>query len=588
MSFVASSYKRYCLLRVTALCAIFVLTSFLPLVIAYAHANAGTPLRVQLLWTHQTQFAGYYFAETHSSHGRDATGIELVEGGPGINPFDRLIKGEADVAIGWLADALAARAKGADIVNVAQIFRRPGMALVCSKAAGIRGAADLAGRSVGVWHVGDEISVHLWLQRAGVPESSIKLVAQAANAQDLISGRLPCATVMLYNEYWTLLRAGIKATDLMLVRFGEEKLGMLEDGLYVRRTSLDDPAFRGKLAAFLKATAAGWRQARESPDEAVALTLSKSPALDVAHQRRMLETILNLIPSDAPFGLLVPADYERTVNIYAHDANDAAGIRRAADAGWTHRIWYQAGLDGGDPFTVATRHYLATAMGSTWFYLLDLIGTAAFGLAGFMRARQRRYDLWGAFILTLLPAVGGGTLRDLLVGGDRHPPFIFHDPAYMSVVFGVVIFGTLVSRFLSAGFTESRGFERFLAVFDTVGVTVFTLVGAKVALLAGLAWYWIPICAAVTCAGGGMLLDVVTGREPRTFQGEPYEEIAVAGGLLLYLCLTIANHYEHSPWMVSTSILLTLVAVYAARMAVIVYDIKSYRLGDRQAPPAER
>lgn len=191
-------------------------------------------------------------------------------------------------------------------------------------------------------------------------------------------------------------------------------------------------------------------------------------------------------------------------------------------------------------------------------------------------------------MLTLLPAVGGGTLRDLLVGGDRHPPFIFRDPVYMYVVLGVVIFGTVLSRFLSSEFTQSRGFERFLGIFDTVGVAAFTLVGAKVALIASLAWYWIPICAALTCAGGGMLLDVVTGREPRTFQGEPYEEIAVLGGLLLYGCLHIANHYEHSPWMVTASILFTLAAVYGTRMAVIVFGVRSYRLGDAQARPLAR
>ena len=79
-----------------------------------------------------------------------------------------------------------------------------------------------------------------------------------------------------------------------------------------------------------------------------------------------------------------------------------------------------------------------------------------------------------------------------------------------------------------------------------------------------------------------MLLDVVTGREPRTFQGEPYEELAVLGGLLLYGCLLIANHYEHSPWIVTAAILLTLALVYAARMAVIVYGLRSYQLGGRR------
>ncbi len=117
-----------------------------------------------------------------------------------------------------------------------------------------------------------------------------------------------------------------------------------------------------------------------------------------------------------------PGDYQHTVDILARDATDGESIRRTAPAGWTHQIWYEAALDNGESFTEATRSYLAAAMGSTWFYLLDLVGTASFGLAGFMRARQRRYDLWGAFMLTFLPAVGGGTVRDLLIGGERSPP----------------------------------------------------------------------------------------------------------------------------------------------------------------------
>jgi uncharacterized membrane protein YeiH len=385
---------------------------------------------------------------------------------------------------------------------------------------------------------------------------------------------------MLYNEYWTVLRSGIAPTDLMMVRFGEQGLGMLEDGLYVRRASLDSPEFRRRLAAFVKASAEGWQQARDNPEEAIALTLTRAPGLDAVHQRRMLEAILNLIPADKPFGLLSLADFERSVDILASGNKDAAAIRGAAADAWTHAIWYQAGLAPETAFTESTRHHLAASVSSTWFYALDLIGTAAFGLAGFMRARQRRYDLWGAFVLTSLPAVGGGTLRDLLIGGDRSPPFILQDPTYMYVVMAVVALGTLCSRFMTAEVTESARFNRALAIFDTIGLATFTVVGAKVALMAGLAWYWVPICAAVTCSGGGMLLDVVTGREPRTFQGELYESVAIGGGLLLYAGLKLANDYEHSTWLVTGSIVLTWCVVYAVRMTFVLTGARSFRLGD--------
>ena len=92
-------------------------------------------------------------------------------------------------------------------------------------------------------------------------------------------------------------------------------------------------------------------------------------------------------------------------------------------------------------------------------------------------------------------------------------------------------------------------------------------------------WVWVPFCAALTCAGGGMLLDVVTGREPRTFQGEPYEEIAVVGGVIMLLGLNLADHFEHAPWMVTATIIVTLVSVFAMRMLVIRFGLRSYRLG---------
>jgi hypothetical protein len=77
-----------------------------------------------------------------------------------------------------------------------------------------------------------------------------------------------------------------------------------------------------------------------------------------------------------------------------------------------------------------------------------------------------------------------------------------------------------------------------------------------------------------------MFLDVVTGREPRTFLGEPYEEIAAAGGLLLYLGLWFSDGYEHAPWLVTALILLTMVVVFALRLLIIAKGIRSYRLGE--------
>jgi NitT/TauT family transport system substrate-binding protein len=118
------------------------------------------------------------------------------------------------------------------------------------------------------------------------------------------------------------------------------------------------------------------------------------------------------------------------------------------------------------------------------------------------------------------------------------------------------------------------------------GIPSFAIIGAQVALMADLAWYWVPISAALTCSGGGMLLDIVTGREPVTFQGEPYEEVASAGSLVLLGCLLLADHFEwHNPWPVAISIAMAWAFVFFTRLAVVHCGWKSWRLKLRHSEP---
>jgi NitT/TauT family transport system substrate-binding protein len=553
----------------------FIMTSLL---IAPSAAQGDARIRLQLMWQHQAQFAGIYAAVQKGFYERERLRVELIEGGPGINPVDVLAKGKADVALAWLPSAIDARVHGRDVVNIAQIFQKPGMSIVCRRDAGIHGVSDIAGKTFGVWNVGDELDVRYWLRSIKVPPDRVNIVQQRADGADLIERRIACATAMMYNEYWSILHAGAAPGDLLHVRFGEIGLGFLEDGLYVNASSLRDARRHEQLVRFLRATLAGWTYARDNVDEALTIVMAMAPKADAAHQRRMLESVLHLLGDPKKMGLLDLAGYAHSIDVVAGEPGGAELVRKAG-VGWTHEIWRTARPEGFLELSDATRQYLMAVVSSRWFYLLDLIGTAAFGFAGFMRAQQRRYDLWGALILTLLPAVAGGTLRDLLIGGDRHPPFIFKDPMYAYVVLGTVIVGTLMSRWLTPQTIGSRNFERALAIFDTVGMATFAVIGAQVAIIAGLNWVWVPFCAALTCAGGGMLLDIITGREPRTFQGEPYEEIAVVGGVIMLLGLNFADHFEHAPWMVTATIVVTLVSVFTMRMLVIRFGLRSYRLG---------
>lgn len=456
-----------------------------------AAAQPLESLRVQMVWSHQSEFAGLYAAQTKDYYAREGLEVLDFEGGPGISPLQLLAKGEVDIAEIHLPGALAARQSGLDIVNIAQIMQHSSMALVCVKAAGIRNPPDIKGKTIGVWWLGDELGLQALLAGAGIGRDEVLLQDQAPDGLDLIEGRQDCGVVMMYNEYWSLLHNGFSPADLLVMPFDEGRYGFLENGYYVLAERLEDPAFVARLEGFLRATAAGWAYAREHREDALAMVMAKAPGLDILRQERMLDTTLEAIGT-GPFGLLHLSELEHSLSILEPNEDDKAAFHRAAKGVWTHRIWSAAGLDPIEdrPLSRATAYHLSQAVSTQWFYILDLIGTVAFGLAGFMRAQQRRYDLWGAFILTMLPAVAGGTLRDLLVAGDRHPPFIFKDPAYISLVIGIVVVGTLASKLLPKGSDRSAAFSRWLVFFDTIGMATFTVIGAKVALLAGLSWYW--------------------------------------------------------------------------------------------------
>jgi len=567
------------------LCALAATLLFSLVQLDLPSARAGVadqqPLRVRLRWLPQAQFAGFYVAQDLDLFEREGLQVDLQPGGPQVNPLQQLIEGKTDVAMGWVSDALQQRLQGADIVNVAQLLQRPGTMLACRADAGVQQPADLRGKRIGTWFLGDQDDLGYWLRGHGLSLADVQLVRQRPAARDLIDGQVDCATAMSYNEFLTILDSGALKSNLFTVRFAQENSGFLEDGLYVRAADLRDPAKRDRLKRLLRGLAAGWRYTARYPDEAVAITQRFMASSDKEHQLDMLTEILQLMDLRRGFGLLDPGSFARSVTIVGQGSGKPAAIARAAQGAWSLQIWRQAQIDGPQkgPLGPAGRHAFGQLVNNPWFYGLDLLGTAAFGFSGFLRALQRRYDLWGCFILTLLPAVGGGTLRDLLIGGMRSPPFIFKDSTYLLMVMAVMISGLLLAKVLNAGAPETPWFNRVLGICDSIGLATFTIIGARVALEADLGWWWMVICAALTCAGGGMLLDVVTGREPRTFQGEPYEEIAVLGALLLIAGLLIADRFETLSWPVLVALVMCWWFVFLCRQIVVKHNLRSWRPG---------
>lgn len=156
------------------------------------------------------------------------------------------------------------------------------------------------------------------------------------------------------------------------------------------------------------------------------------------------------------------------------------------------------------------------------------LGTLAFAAGGALEGARRRFDLVGVLLVASVTAVGGGSVRDLVVG--RLPPRALLDEGMLWFVAltGVVVF--FLPRTLGT-------FERFLYYIDTLGLGVFAALGAAEGLSAGLGFWGTVFAGTVSGIGGGVLCDLLTGRVPGVFYraGDFYASAAAAGSAVLYL-----------------------------------------------------
>jgi uncharacterized membrane protein YeiH len=160
-------------------------------------------------------------------------------------------------------------------------------------------------------------------------------------------------------------------------------------------------------------------------------------------------------------------------------------------------------------------------------YYLDLAGVAVFAASGVLAARDRDLDLLGVIVVAAITAVGGGTLRDLLL--DRHPIFWVTDVWYLIVI--------IASAMLTVAYVRVRPPPRAtLLVADAFGLALFALSGAQLAEAAQCPPLIVVPMGTMTGVTGGVLRDVITVRVPLILQREIYATAAIAG-VAAYLAL---------------------------------------------------
>ncbi len=310
-------------------------------------AMAQEKVTVQLKWLPQAQFAGYYVAQAKGYYKEAGLDVTIKPGGPDISPVQVIAGNQADVIVNWMPDALAAREAGVPLVNIAQVFNQSGLMLTCKKSSGVSTPKDLKGKTLGVWYGGNEYPFLNWMSKLGYkPGTDIKILKQGFNVDPLLQNQAACISTMIYNEYWQIVDAGVKESDLVTFFYEKEGVASLEDGLYVMESKLKDPAFVARMGKFVKATLRGWNDAVKDPAGAakavVAADMSGSSSLKV--QQRQMENVAKLITtaSTPKMGYLEPAAYERTVKVLMAGGSSPVIKKDPGKAAYSHVVWEAA------------------------------------------------------------------------------------------------------------------------------------------------------------------------------------------------------------------------------------------------------
>jgi uncharacterized membrane protein YeiH len=204
-----------------------------------------------------------------------------------------------------------------------------------------------------------------------------------------------------------------------------------------------------------------------------------------------------------------------------------------------------------------------------FIHFLDYLGTFAFAISGIRLASAKRFDWFGAYVVGLVTAIGGGTLRDLLL---HVTPFWMSQPSYLIVtalaLMFVLLFGKVVIRMTNTFF-----------IFDAIGLGLFVVVGIEKTLAAGFSFWVAILMGMITGTVGGITRDIFINEVPLIFRKDIYAIACILGGFVYYGCFS----FDVSPMLTQLAAASTVILsrVLAVKFHVNFPVLKS---GDDESP----
>ncbi len=193
----------------------------------------------------------------------------------------------------------------------------------------------------------------------------------------------------------------------------------------------------------------------------------------------------------------------------------------------------------------------------TPFDILGILGTIAFAISGALSAMNRKFDLFGIFIIAFVTSVGGGTIRDMLIGNTP--------VSWMQDTLNIYLIGCVT--ILSIIFRNKLDYlKKSLFLFDTIGLGIFTIIGVET----GTQYELDPIVSvalgAVTGCFGGVIRDVLCNEVPVIFRKEIYASISIAGGI----CFMILYSFKLD---MNIAYVITTLFIICIRLLVVKYHV---------------
>ena len=188
---------------------------------------------------------------------------------------------------------------------------------------------------------------------------------------------------------------------------------------------------------------------------------------------------------------------------------------------------------------------------------LDILGTMAFAISGVLVAMNKRMDAFGVFIIAFVTAVGGGTLRDVLIGST--PVFWMRDMGFMTVIAATTVFAIVFRNKL-------KHLRRSLFLFDTIGIGLYTVIGIEKGLNADLHPTICITLGTLSACFGGVIRDILCNDIPVIFKKEIYATACIIGGIVYFILREFTGD-------VNLIFLIAGAVVIAVRLLAVIFKI---------------